>query len=552
MSKFSERIAQTLRHFPARFSETVRRFSGTVVLIVLFYLLHSLVAHAEWNVDPEPFWMLGLGAIILLAADLFLEARPIRWYGAWGIKAGLLVLLALTYTTILRYELRPILLLVAAVALFGWAVCFAYGRRAEEILGVLIIRGATALLFAGVLFAGASLILLGTDLLLFSVHSRAFSEAARLSFILFAPLMFLYGIPKADEEKSLLRGYQQLLKVVILPLLGIFMAVLYCYYIKLAVTWQLPISELGGVSLAFLCIDLPMVLLAKPFCEGAVAKLRKVLLYGTFPVFAALFFTAGRQVAYFGVSVTRYIVLVGGLALLVCVLLMTLFKGKYRLGVFGVLLVTALLASYGPQSCYSLTRWSQHSRLNTYLIEAGILKDGTLTPNPDASEGLRREILSLLEYCEREDLDLPESFPDTYDYYENVADILGFDNSTLPEIAENIIWHNYPTEEPIDLGEGSYLLPRGGVYHFEAPCGALKVDTTSNFIIICDGEVLCSLNQDELCQSVLDAVLQEDVAASYIFTLETDRLTAKIPFSYISEPDPHPYGDWSHAYIKVK
>ncbi len=550
MSQFCQRIAQTLRHFPARFLETVKRFSGTVVLVVLFYLLNVMMTHTNLNIDPELFWMLGLGAILLLAADLFFEARPLKWYWAWGIKVAMLLLLALTYTTLLRHELRPILLLVASIALFGFGVCTNYKARAEETLGVLIVRGATALLFAGVLFAGIALILAGTDLLLFSVHSTAFGEAARFSFMLFAPLMFLYGIPKAGEEKTLLRGYQQLLKVVILPLLGVFMAVLYCYYIKLAVTWELPISELGGVSLAFLCINLPMVLLAKPFCEGAIAKLRQILLYGTFPVFVALFFTAGRQVVYFGVSVTRYIVLVGGLALLLCVLLM-IFK-KYRAYVFVVLLVMALLASYGPQSCYSLTQWSQHSRLNAYLTEAKILKDGTLTPNPDAPEHLRREILSLLEYCQREDLDPPESFPDTYDYYENVADILGFDNSTLPEMADNVVWHHYPVDEPVDLGDGSYLLPRGGIYNFEASCGTLKVDTSSNFIIICNGEVLCSLNQSELRHAIFDAVMQEDVAASYIYTLETETLIAKIPFSYISEPDVNPYGDWDYAYIKVR
>jgi hypothetical protein len=173
------------------------------------------------------------------------------------------------------------------------------------------------------------------------------------------------------------------------------MAVLYCYYIKLILCQQLPISELGGVSLAFLCINLPMVLLAKPFCEGAFAKLRNILLYGTAPVFAALFFTAGRQVAFYGVSVTRYIVLVGGLALLVCVLLMTLFKGKYRFGVFLVLLATALVAAYGPQSCYSLTRWSQHGRLTAALEQAQMLDGGAVVPNPDAPVALKREILEL-------------------------------------------------------------------------------------------------------------------------------------------------------------
>lgn len=549
--RLSEKIKEAFKRFPARFLETLKRFSGTAVLVVLLYLLSAIVAHEALNIDPEAFWVLGLGAIALVAADLFFETHPLKWYWAWGIKLLLLALLVLASFSLLRYELRPILLLGATIALFGWAVCRAFHSRGEETLGVLIIRGATALLFAVVLFAGASLILAGTDLLLFSVHSRAFGEVARFSFVLFAPLMFLYGIPKRGEEKSLLRGYQQLLKVVVLPLLGIFMAVLYCYYIKLAVNRQLPISELGGVSLAFLCINLPMVLLAKPFCEGAIAKLRSGLLYGTLPVFAALFFTAGWQVAFFGVSVIRYIVLVGGLALLVCVLLMTLFKGKYRFGVFLVLLVTALIAAYGPQSCYSLTQWSQHGRLVEALAQAQMLDGGAVVPNPDAPMTLKREILELIDYCRQEDLKLPDCFPIPDNYYE-LDELLGFSYSDLQDGIGPEIWHNYPTNEPIDLGEGSYLLSRGGSYQFEAPYGVLKAETADGLVLLCDDKVLCSLNRDELRQDVWDAVSKEDAAASYIYTVETEEVVVKIPFDYISEPNPEPFGEWNYIYIKVK
>lgn len=546
-----KKIKEAFKRFPARFLGTVKRFSGTAVLVLLLYVCSAIAAHGNINIEPELFWVLGLGAIAFLAADLFFETHPLKWYGAWGVKLALLALLVLASFSLLRYELRPILILAATVSLFGWTACNAFHQRGEETLGVLIIRGATALLFSGVLFAGIALILAGVDLLLFSVQSSAFGEASRFSFVFFAPLMFLYGIPKRGEETSLLRGYQQLLKVVILPLLGIFMAVLYCYYIKLILCRQLPISELGGVSLAFLCINLPMVLLAKPFCEGAFAKLRNILLYGTAPVFAALFFTAGRQVAFYGVSVTRYIVLVGGLALLVCVLLMTLFKGKYRFGVFLVLLATALVAAYGPQSCYSLTRWSQHGRLTAALEQAQMLDGGAVVPNPDAPVALKREILGLIDYCRQEELELPDCFPILDQYYE-LDGLLGFSYSDLPDGSAPEIWHDYPTSEPIDLGEGSYLLSCGESYQFEAPCGVLKVELDGGIVALCDEKVLCSLNRDELRQGVWDAVSKENVAASYIYTVETEEVIIKIPFLYISEPNPESYGDWNYAYIKVK
>lgn len=551
MSRFSEKVTVAFRQFPSRFFETLRRYSGTLVLLALLYLILDLEAYTGINVDSRLVLLLPLGAIALFAADLFFESRLASWYVRWSIKAGLLLLLALTFPTVERYELRPMLLFVASVALFGWAACIAYGDRTEETLGVLIVRGATSVLFALVLYLGLWLILWGMDLLLIHISGKVYGELARFCFILFAPLMFLYGVPKPGEEKSLLRGYQQLLRVVVLPLLGVFLAVLYCYYIKLIVTAQLPISELGGVSLVFLCINLPMLFLAKPFCTGGFARLRTLLLYGTLPVFLVLFFTAGRQVALYGVSVTRYIVLIGGGALLLCVFFLLFGKGKFRSAIFAVLFVTALISCYGPQSCYSLTRFSQHGRLTAALAEAGMLDGGVVMANPDAESDLQREILELIDYCSREDLELPDCFPIPYNY-DNMKDILGFDRSTLPDTQSSAVWHHYPVNEPVDLGDGGYLLPRGGIYNFETSCGTLEVDTTSDFTIICDGGVLCSLNQAELRDSVLKAVQEQDVAASYIYTLESEKLFAKIPFSYISDPDPQIHGDWDYAYIKVK
>lgn len=549
MKSFWEKIAAAFRRFPARVVETARRFSGTVALLLLFYLLLDLDAYTQIPVDERLLWLLPPGAVALLAADVFFAARKPRLYVNWGVKLALLLLLALAYPSLERYNLRIPLLYAAALALFGLTVCLAYRERSEETLGVLIVRGAASVLFALVLYIGFWLILWGMDLLLFSVHHDVYSELARFCFLLFAPLMFLSGIPRPGEEKSLLRGYQQLLRIVVLPLLVVFMLVLYCYYIKLLLTADLPISELGGVSLVFLCINLPMLILAKPFCQGGWSKLRAVLLYGTLPVFAALFFTAVRQMLLYGVSVTRYIVLIGGLALLLCVFFMVFKKGKYQPAVFAVLLAAALLTSYGPQSCYSLTRLSQHARLTAVLTEAGILRDGALTPNPDADPALQREILGLYRYCHYENLGLPDYFPNVT--ARGIITVFGFDDSTLPE-TEDTRWYHYPEGAPVSLGGGRYYLPgRYGSYRLDADWGELEVQLDEGLRITCNGERLAEVSEDEMASVVRGAILSHDAPESYVYTAEVPgRFSLRVPFEYIADGE-KVSGDWFGVFLTI-
>ena len=542
------KLKESFRRFPAQFLKTLKRFSGTVALLLVLYGMLGFSAYTYADLDPELLFLLPLGAIVLLAADIFFSARPLQWWGEWGIKLLLLILLGATYPTLLDYELRPIFLLVAAVALFGIAVCFAYRENAAELLGVLIVRAATAFLFALVLFAGLALILLGTDLLLFSVPDKAYGEVTRISFVLFAPLMFLCGIPHPQEEKTLLKGYRQLLRVVVLPLLAVFMLVLYCYYIKLAVTASLPIGELGGVSLIFLCLTLPMVILAKPFCENGFAKLRTALLYGTLPVFAALFFTAFRQIAAYGVSITRYLVVVGGIALLLCTALLILKKGRYMIAVFAVLLVTALACTYGPQSCYSMTRASQHARLVALLEENRMILQGAVCPNPDAQD--KADILNIIEYCRREDLNLPDCFPIPH-RYDDTEELLGFGWEQV-HTETSVHWYNYPAETPVDLGGGRYLLNGRGDYNFETPDGKMAVYMTDHLSVFRDDVLLYDISREEMLAAVHAQLTETDTAESYIFRFENEFVSGVIPFDYISDPDPEIYGDWQMLILQIK
>lgn len=542
------KLKETFRRFPTQFLNTVKRFSGSVALLLILYILTEIDVHSLFSLPEEWFVFLPLGAIALLAADVAFGGHPLNWWVEWCIKSGLLILLGLTCFTLFDYDMRPAFLLVATVALFGIACCLAYRDNAAALLGVLIVRAAAALLFACVLFAGLALIVAGTDLLLFSVDTEVYGAIVRFSFILFAPLMFLYGIPAPGEGKTLLKGYRQLLRIVILPLLAVFMLVLYCYYIKLAVTASLPIGELGGVSLIFLCLTLPMVILAKPFCENWFAKLRIALLYGTFPVFAALFFTAFRQISLYGVSITRYLVVAGGLALLICTVLLIVKGGKHLTVVFAVLMATALLCTYGPQSCYNLSRSSQHSRLVSLLEQEQMILQGAVCANPDAVA--KEEILDIIDYCNREGLDLPDCFPIPY-RYDDIEQLLGFGWESVRGEA-SAKWYNYPAETPVDLGDGRYLLNGPGNYLFDTPQGQIKVYMDEHLSIFRDDVLLYDASHQEMMESVLAKVSLSEEGESFIYRFENDAVSGVIPFDYISENTDEIYGGWSLLTLTLK
>ena len=275
----------SFKNFGEKLQQALMRFPITIAAILTFAVLMIIQIHNNFKdlFDERLWWMLGLTILLSLAFYLFAENR----IGCLlkNILNVLLIACVAWFTLTLQkpvVEAEIIRILVLGVS-FGAAVFFApyiTGKRPLEfwnyVLNV-IYQLITAYVFAGVLMAGLSLALLSLDKLFgMNIPDNSYGYLSVLCFVLFGSVYFLSSMPrlsKSEEEKTVEfpKIYKILGLYILLPILGIYILILYVYLAKIIVTWELPngwvswlVSILGIVGYLTISLLHPLLLLPNP------------------------------------------------------------------------------------------------------------------------------------------------------------------------------------------------------------------------------------------------------------------------------------------------
>ncbi len=126
--------------------------------------------------------------------------------------------------------------------------------------------------FAGILFGGFALALVALDKLLgVYIPDDAYAYLSVLSFVVFAPLYVLAGIPSDVAKHDAEMHRDPVLKVlglyILAPILAVYTLILYVYLLKILVTWELPngwvswlvtVLAMGGLGVTLLLYPLRM------------------------------------------------------------------------------------------------------------------------------------------------------------------------------------------------------------------------------------------------------------------------------------------------------
>ncbi|MBI5266726.1 MAG: DUF4153 domain-containing protein, partial [candidate division Zixibacteria bacterium] len=152
------------------------------------------------------------------------------------------------------------------------------------------------------------------------------------------------------------------------------------------------------------------------------------------PLVIMLFLAIRRRIIDYGVTEPRYVVVSLAVGLSIVVLYFMLSRRKDIRVVPITLFCLAIVGAYGPLSASSISTWSQTSRLESLLIENGLLKDGVIQkPETELSLDARRSMSSVIAYLN--DSRGPEVFA-----------------KWLPDSALKVAVANYPAKE------GSYAV----------------------------------------------------------------------------------------------
>lgn len=336
-----------------------------------------------------------------LGIPLFISLRVLGEASGWpGLvrtlvsAAGALALLA--YYLALRVPIREaevfrFFLLSAALHLLVAFIPFA-GRRDQENAfwqynRHLFIRFALAALYSIVLYAGLTLAIAACETLLdLDLPSEIYLQLFFWVAFVYNTWFFLAGVPsdipglqRVTEFPTALRVFTQ---YVLIPLVVIYVLILYAYLAKILIEWSLPKGWVGypiiGVSVA----GILALLLVHPIRDRAgsawISTYARWFYLGLLPLIGLMAVAIGTRIGDYGVTERRYVLVIATAWLLGIALRFSFHRGADIRIIPASLCALALISAFGPWSATAVSRRSQLERLRELLVREHVMVDGRL------------------------------------------------------------------------------------------------------------------------------------------------------------------------------
>lgn len=292
----------------------------------------------------------------------------------------------------------------------------------------LFIRVWVSLLYSAFLYVGLILALTSLDLLFkIDIHEELYFEFFVVIIGLFNTWFFVSGIPEDLDELESVNTYPKGLKIfsqyILLPLLLLYMVILYVYGGKIIIQWEWP---KGIVSYLISCVSILGILtllLIHPYGNlkenSWIKKFSNIYYPSLFPLIIILFIAIWIRVDDYGITINRYVIILLGIWLTIIAIFFTIRKSNIKFIPMSLAAIL-LLMSFGPWSMYSVGEKSQSQRLKEILLESTILRDGKInnelkwevdslpslysfdTPTNDdlLNDSIHNEVKSILDYLD--------------------------------------------------------------------------------------------------------------------------------------------------------
>ncbi len=364
----------------------LRRFP--VTLVYAFFAVIFMVYAVETDSRDTGIYRFILTTLlgIPLSFSIAIYAERHELNSVWrflchAIATGLLLTYFLlflpehpVYSAAIRFALVALLVHV-------W-VAFAAHPRDSSILAFwqfnrsLFLRFAVASLFAGVLYIGLSIALVSFDTLLgIKINPKRYSELFFVCAGIIHPWFFLAGVPQNLEQET--EVYPPVLRIfaqyILIPLVAIYVFILYLYSIKVIVNWEWPRYKATYLVGLFSAPGILATLLLYPLSVSAwVKRYTRIFHMLLIPLVLMMLLCVYRRVTEHGLTEMMVIAVVMGIWLLFISAFMLKTGGNNIRAVPVSLMVFLLVSSFGPFSAVSLGRTSQTARLTGLLLQEKI------------------------------------------------------------------------------------------------------------------------------------------------------------------------------------
>nr|MBP6730986.1 DUF4153 domain-containing protein [Chitinophagales bacterium] len=362
----------------------------------LFFAVHLFCE--KWNAKP-------MFKFIALLTGLFLVVQFYFSLPLWAVSGGNILYRFFFWSAGLH--------LLAAFSVFFVE---------EELNGFwqfnkqLFLRFLTASLYSGVLYLGlAGAILAVDELFNLNLDDDLYADLWIVIAGLFNTIFFLGGIEDPVEELNNETGYPKGLKIftqyVLLPLVTVYLLILYAYMAKIIALRSLPQGWVTNLILGFSVTGILSLLLVWPLREQEENKWIKTFTrffyFSLVPLITLLFVAIGTRINAYGVTIERYIVAMLGVWLALITLYFIFSKRKNIILIPLTLALFLFGSCFGPWGMFAVSERSQVKRLKAVLERNGMLLDDKviMLPVEDArllKDSDRQQIISIIEYLSQQ------------------------------------------------------------------------------------------------------------------------------------------------------
>ena len=294
---------------------------------------------------------------------------------------------------------------------------------------ILFIRFWTSVLYSGFLYVGLILALSALNLLFdVEIYDELYLQIYIVIIGLFNTWFFISGIPPSLESLESNNEYPNGLKIfaqyILLPLLTLYLIILYSYGTKIIISWDWP---KGIVSYLISCVSglgILTVLLFHPYGylknNSWIKKLTRIFYLLLIPLVIILFIAIGFRIGDYGITINRYVIVLLGIWLTIIASYFSFARKNIKLIPMSLAVILGLM-SFGPWSMFSVSERSQINRLVTILENKKLLQNGKIknevlwetdslpkrfysrsinTNENILNDSLHNEIMSIIDYLD--------------------------------------------------------------------------------------------------------------------------------------------------------
>ena len=235
--------------------------------------------------------------------------------------------------------------------------------------------------------------------------SNLIVTCAVVIFLLLNVTIILSKFPLKYCEENLkikwLTPFKFLFTRIIAPLFLIYGSILLLYIIKVVVLKTIPNNIITNLILWYGLLSVVVLFVSKTVEDKFIKIYDKVQPIILLILSGMMFYSIGIRISYYGITEGRYMVVMGGVFIVISMIYYLFFNKKTYITIPTTLLILTLISSVGPVSAYNISKIDQKNRLEKMLIEENLLVNGEIKPQKNINPAKIKEIKDKLDYFTR-------------------------------------------------------------------------------------------------------------------------------------------------------